>query len=59
MTQYQVRVDDRQRFQVYATTNGTDRRDVGPAWETPRDAIAYADKLADVPDVSPLREDER
>jgi hypothetical protein len=59
MTQYQVRVDDRQRYQVYVTTNGIDRRDIGPAWPTPREAIRYADRIADAQGVSPLREDER
>lgn len=46
MTQFQVRVDDAGRHQVYATEWGVDRRDVGEPFKTPRQAIEYSDLLA-------------
>lgn len=47
MTQHHIRVTDDGRHQVYVTTNGIDRVDVGPSWKTPREAIDYSDTLSD------------
>lgn len=40
----QIRVVDG-KHQVYFTTNGIDRRDIGPRWETPREAIDYSEQV--------------
>ena len=55
MTAYQIRVDDKMRFQVYRTINGIYRIDVGPAWLTSKQACSYVDTLAEMPDLRPLR----
>jgi hypothetical protein len=43
------------RYQVYRTLTGIDRTNVGPRWSTPAEANRYADRLAAMPDVSPVR----
>jgi hypothetical protein len=43
------------RYQVYRTTNGIDRTDLGLAWTTPKAAITYLDTLEERYEVSPLR----
>lgn len=56
MTTYMVRVTDDLKYQVYLTTNGIDRRDVGPVHERPRAAVRYADNLErGMPVTQPLR----
>jgi len=40
----QIRVVDG-KHQVYFTTNGIDQRDIGPRWETPREAIDYSEQV--------------
>ena len=52
---YGIHVDARGRHQVFRTVNGIYRLDVGPAFTKPRDAIAYAAALEEMPSVSPLR----
>lgn len=54
MTFYPVQV--RNGFhQVCRTSNGMDCTPVGPRWDKPRDAIAYARTLEAMPVVSPKR----
>ena len=53
MTAYQVCVTPK-GHQVYRTVNGIYREYVGPPFETPREAIRYAD-LIERTTVSPLR----
>ena len=54
--QYQIAVTPK-GHQVYRTVNGLYRKNEGPAWPTPREAIAYAEALQIVDDlqVDPLR----
>ena len=40
----QIRVVDG-KHQVYLTTNGIDRRDIGPRFATPREAIDYSEQV--------------
>lgn len=55
MTQFAIRVNETLQFQVYATEFARDRRDIGPRFPTPREAIAYSTRLQDLMPVSPLR----
>lgn len=42
-------------YRVYTTTDGRDRHYVGPKFDRPAGAAAYAALLDDVPHVSPVR----
>lgn len=44
--QIQIRVDDQGKHQCYRMPDGLNRVDVGPAWDTPRQAIQYSNEVA-------------
>lgn len=44
------------RYQAYESLTGIDRRNVGPRWNTPREASAFIRSLADIPETSPIRD---
>lgn len=43
------------KWQCYRTVNGLYKLNVGPAWPSSKEAMAYAKKLDAIPIVSPLR----
>lgn len=48
---------DHGHWQVVATSNGIDdRANVGPRWNTAREAAAYVDHLEGITSISPLRD---
>ena len=55
MNELQIRVTATGKYQCYRTELGIDRLDVGPGFDTPREAIRYSDLIA-AEHVSPLRD---
>lgn len=45
MNEHTVCYVDAGKYHVAITTDGIDRRPVGPAFDSPREAIRYADRL--------------
>ena len=55
MTNHMIKVLPDGRHQVYSVLMGHYTLPVGPKWETPRQAVDYANALDGAPTTSPLR----